>query len=215
MLASCASDSEEDGKYGSLFMRSYVQVYCDGSFTIRSETSPSRILNIRRDQGNQYMHYSPEWVEKTLAAEQETRNFMEFATRNNDLFFNQLELWTSFNVAKCSADNFKEVRVVCPDVAWGDGKHPAGSSLNDVAYFHTRSYAKFVRNGYTGNRFEDISKPVSELTEEDLAMISPGMAITFVRYPKTVDRCRIEVTFVTTDDEEMTVAGTINPQTEY
>lgn len=170
------------------------------------ENNPQDYLPVTRKRDNANMHYSPEWVEKTIVPNQETGNFLEYATANNDLSYNRQEERT---LLTASADNFKEVHVVCPESNW-DASHPAGTPLDDITTLTVTSYAKFIRNNYSGEGSETISKLVSEYTEADLAVLKPAMKFSFETLPEKSGKYVLTVTFITTDDKELRVTGRIN-----
>lgn len=211
-LAACSSDNPpvvpvDDG---TLFKQSYIQCYCNGKFYSMLESEPQEYLQVVRERDNAHMHYSPEWVETTIAQEQQVRDFVQYATANNDLSYDRREART---LLAASADNFKEVHITCPGADWDKG-HPAGSLLDNITTLTVTSYAEFIRKNYTGEESKTISKLTNAYTEADLAVLHPSLKFTFDQFPEKSGKYTLKVTLVTTDDRELQVTGTvyINPR---
>lgn len=199
LLSACSSSETPVGKEDHMFLRSYVPVYSSGEFA--ADPHFAGLALFRNITLGKESHYSPDYG----SSGGEVNDFMQYATRNNDLSYDQWENWLSYHWRICCAENFREVHVVCTDTDL-DASHPAGTLLDDVAFLKVRTYAPFIRRGYQGSGYEDIRKRVSEFTEEDLAVLDVHMELEF-DLPARQRTYTVQVTFVTTEGAEKSVVG--------
>lgn len=194
-------------KHEMFELKSYIPYYSDGNLELRPE-------NASWENGKATLFYwltgyplndcffaAPEVGGKGESAER----FLEIALRNGDRSYHETVPDIIAWKRSCYAPNFSEVRVVCLDRAW-DENHAPGVSLNDIAEIHFSSFARFVRNGYTGSvTIEKITKRLTDLQPDDMAMVidwpSHSLYISFDHHPAQGEYL-MEVTFVTTEGEE-------------
>lgn len=198
-------------EYEMYELKSYIPYYEDGELELTVENAAwengkaTLFCWLSGSPQRDYLFAAPEVGGKGESAER----FLEIALRNGDRSYDEtvsdIIAWNR----RCYAPNFSEVRVVCRDRAW-DEEHAAGVSLNDIAEIHFSSFAKFVRNGYTGSMaIEEITKRLTDLQPDDMSMVCDwyrDLYIGFDHHP-TQGKYRVEVTFVTTEGEEKTATG--------
>jgi len=114
-------------------------------------------------------------------------------------------------VANEAIDNdFKSLEITCLSEFMG---RPAGSSVGDIIVFSSKSALPFIKSGYTnpqiqtygeyngvpivneGDGMVKISKKVSELTQEDMTLLSGDIYLTFTEFPSESVSCPFFVKF--------------------
>ncbi len=83
-----------------------------------------------------------------------------------------------------------------------DQAHPAGKSLNDIAYIDFFSYAEALKTKRPKSKTR-ISKLMSELTADDLRVVGDSMLIKFPNVSTPLDSHLLTVTITFDDGEEI------------
>ncbi len=189
------------------FLQSYIPVYAssDGFTAIRATPGDARGIHIvwGGDREDCVKHYLPVDAPHYDYPE---NDFMKYATRNNDLQYNEIELSGSYFHRTACSDNFKSVHVVAAE-EW-DEKHPAGSLLDELFSLKAVSYAPFIREEYQGTEQTKIDKLLSDLTAEDLSMLNVEMEFFAKSLPADTHKIH-ELTFTFVTDEGVEKPTTI------
>lgn len=212
-FSACSSDDGERiiGDIENVSCRSCVPAYCtsDGfDMGYRYGNKDNKRIYISWGAKNDYtISCAPELLPYIVGQE---NDFMEYATRNNDLTYTGV-VSVHVDPIACS-DNFKAIHVVAAD-DW-DEKHPAGTLLDELFTFRASSYAPYIRSGYDNDKFDPnnyntiISKRFSELTADDLCILDIEMV--FIAESAPADKQKIhELTFTFVTDEGVEKPTTI------
>lgn len=200
---SSACDESKDGPTELIFMQSYITQYVDGPLELygwsdhKSIGIPANCLLFCKVKAEE-LYGTPSYG----STGQEADHFLEIAKRNGDLSYNRDEPANIFGNI-CCADNFKSMQVKCLNAAW-DEAHPIGKSLNDIITIHYTTYQEYVHSGYPENYEWQNGQGVrtlSNLSKDDLTMISPTINLYFAITPVTGEY-EMEVTLVTMEGEE-------------
>ncbi len=201
--------ASKDGPNNLVFMQSFITSYVDGTLNLNSYGADRETVGIPKN----CLLFCIMDVKEVISTPsygstgEEAARFLEIAKRNGDVSYDRNEPANVFNNT-CCADNFKSIQVKCSNAAW-DGAHPAGSLLNDIVSIQHTSFADYVHKGYPDNYDWNAGmiKPVNDLTNEDLAMISPNMKFYFSIIPAK-GSYEMVVTLTKTDGEEKTAKCT-------
>ena len=90
-----------------------------------------------------------------------------------------------------------------------DTEHPAGSSLNDIFDIKYATFYPFVQGGWSAkNPRTVVEKPLSELCEDDLKMVSTeGITLSTSVLPPYVEDCYLTVTLTLDTGETVKIAA--------
>ena len=139
-------------------------------------------------------------AEEFISSQTDPVEFERLASRNGDVSYNRWinedPVFYEFPVA--FSYDFGSLHITS-EADW-DEEHPAGTFLDDIVQVEMSSYAEYIRNGYTGPVEVCYKKLVSELTAEDLAIVSvSGFTFRFMRAP-TLEREHTLIVSLTTAD---------------
>lgn len=156
-----------------VFLKSYIIGYVDSNVSWEiSQTNHlsgdiSINLSVMIDDFGKQVYRAPE-----LGSEGENaKRFIDVAEKNSDRSYNREDVFMSYMDRICSVDNFEKIKIVCLNRNW-DSRHPQGSDLGDIVTTHILSYANYIRNRYAGEPYHIIKKVASELSLDDLTMIT-------------------------------------------
>ena len=208
-IAFSACSDYQDMKDGDRydFLQSYIPVYAssDGFTAIRATSGNALRIHIvwGGEREDCIKHYLPV---DTPNYDYPENDYMKYATRNNDLKYNEIELYKSYLHRTACSDNFKAIHVIAAD-DW-DEKHPAGTLLDELFSLKAVSYAPFIREEYKGEKQTKIDKLLPDLTAEDLSMLNVEMEFFAKSLP--ADKQKIhELTFTFVTDEGVEKPTTI------
>ena len=154
-------------------------------------------------------------AEEYISPQTDPVEFERLASRNGDVSYNQ---WINedpvfYKQPVAFAYDFGSLHITS-NADW-DTEHPAGSLLDDIMQVEMSSYAEYIRNGYTGPVEVCHKKLASELSAEDMAIVSDSyFTIRFMRAPTLEREHTLTVTLTTTDGKVYTDSLYCIPEVE-
>ena len=143
--------------------------------------------------------------------------YLQIAERNGDTEYNRFADYEWYE-REALADNFCLLSVTS-DKAW-DTNHPAGTGLGDILLFKAYSYSPYIRSGYSGNIYTQISVPLNHVTEGQMEVLNfePDSylrdlpQIRFLRAPSTEGPHTLTLTITTPEGKTYRPTITLRPE---
>lgn len=138
--------------------------------------------------------------------------FDRLCEKHGDVTYNRaIRIYADKRYDYRCAEDFVNIEITS-SADW-DADHPAGSSLGDIVRLISNTPLPYIRSGYTqkyseekGGEYYPIDKLVSELTPDDMMLLSNGIKYRFTQ-PPTLSREHTLTVRLTTDEGKVFTAS--------
>lgn len=185
--------------FESYFLPSYIDTYFfyDGIAVKRALASTStKHLHLQCNLTN-HVSFLSEGAEKEL--------YEKLCRMCGDTAYNATERREIDRLNATNFPHFTTINVVSDKDF--DAEHPAGTSLNDVMSIRYVSAQRFIESGYTAerSRHEEISKPLDELTSNELMYSIDNTFLVFDKEPDVLEKHTLTITCINAEGESYSV----------